>query len=40
MRAVYQRFVAIAGFSGGFQKSTLSYALVFYAGIVIDERFG
>lgn len=40
MRAVYQRFVAIAGFSKGFRETTLSYALVFYAGIVIDERFG
>ena len=40
MRAVYQRFVAIAGFNERFQESTLSYALVFYAGIVIDERFG
>lgn len=40
MGAVCQRFVAIAEFTGACRESTLSYALVFYAGIVIDERFG
>ena len=38
--AVCQRFVAIAEFRGGLSGSTLSLALVFYAGILINERFG